>query len=149
MSFEAWELLRIEPRPCAWVNILYFPVDALVTHRERRSFFTRHFATLLSYGYFCGCHRLKQSNKLKACRANCPLSIGLYIQRGLLISDPVAIKPCLAEILTLTQRVRGGGFTHICIWCVLLSSLWEKGEQFLSWRENVDTASPDPRGIFE
>lgn len=68
---------------------------------------------------------------------------------GLLISDPVAIKPCLAEILTLTQRMRGRGFTHICVWCVLLSSLWEKGEQFLSWRENVDTPSPDPRVIFE
>lgn len=67
-------------RPCTWMDIVR--IDALVSHQERRSFFACYFSTSLSYGFFCGCHRLKQSNKLKGCRANCLVSIELHIQRA-------------------------------------------------------------------
>lgn len=147
VSVEAWELLCIEPDLVhGWIScispvMLYSPRAMFIFHSS-----LCYFAQLWIFLWLPYIETIIQIESLP-CKL--PSVNRAPYPAGLLISDPVAIKPCLAEILTLTQRMRGRGFTHICVWCVLLSSLWEKGEQFLSWRENVDTPSPDPRVIFE
>lgn len=132
------ELLRVE------LDIPHFPVGALVTHRERRSFFTRRFTTWLSYGCFLWLpwtETIKQIESL-----SCKLAIVNWAPcpAGLLISDPVAIKPRLAK----KKKCEAEGLRTFAFGACCCSPAYEgKGELILSWREHVP--SPGPAGILE
>lgn len=80
-------------------------IDALVCHKERRSFFYPSFCYFTQLWIFLLLPQTETIKQIESLSCKLPSVNRAPYPAGLLISDPVVINPCLAQLLTLKQRI--------------------------------------------